>query len=138
MVPVLRDEGLYLKLQELCGWDAVTVRCQLPTEDMDALVTVTGDGDFASVQDEYDARQGTPQQQLRIRVFLFRRSPAAGRSTPRAPAALLLMTSRRRTGHRLMHAAYRGVSHSPRFTVVMTPLAARSPPVRPELFCQCR
>ncbi|GJN13329.1 hypothetical protein PR202_gb00021 [Eleusine coracana subsp. coracana] len=127
--------GLHRRLQELCGWDAVSVRCQLPMEDMEALVSVTGDDDLASVLDEYDAaaaRQGTPPQQLRIRVFLFVHTPARrARTTPRSPLTPPL-ASRRRPDHRLTHAT-RAWS---RF-VVMTSLAPCFP-ARPELCCHCQ
>ena len=41
-----------VKLGELCG-SSVTLRCQLPKEDLDVLVTVTSDEELANVIDEY-------------------------------------------------------------------------------------
>jgi hypothetical protein len=122
VVSLLRHEGLYKKLRELCGWDAVSVRCQLPTEDMDALVSVTSDDDLASVLnlDEYDVAAARRNQQLRkIRVFLH---PPAGARTPRAPSTLPLASHRRPPGHALMHKTGAGPSRPVRF-VLLPPIA---------------
>ncbi|XP_065874629.1 RAF-like serine/threonine-protein kinase PRAF isoform X2 [Euphorbia lathyris] len=55
---------LLLKLGELCG-ARVSLRCQLPKEDLDALVSITSDEDLANLMEEYD-RAATPK----IRAFL--------------------------------------------------------------------
>uniref|UniRef100_A0A0D9XRK5 PB1 domain-containing protein n=1 Tax=Leersia perrieri TaxID=77586 RepID=A0A0D9XRK5_9ORYZ len=70
---------LHRKLREMCGWEAVCLRCQLPTEDLDALVSVTGDDDLANLLEEYDAASRDRLQPLKIRAFLFPRTPP---STP--------------------------------------------------------
>ncbi|XP_074577134.1 RAF-like serine/threonine-protein kinase 20 [Curcuma longa] len=58
------------KLREMCGFGgAMGVRCQLPTLDLDALVSVKSDEDLTNVVAEYDAAGRD-----KIRVFLF---PAA-------------------------------------------------------------
>ncbi|XP_061991636.1 protein PAL OF QUIRKY [Rosa rugosa] len=59
---------LLLKLGELCG-TTVGLRCQLPTEDLDALISVKCDEDLANLIEEYDtaAAAATP---LKIRAFL--------------------------------------------------------------------
>ncbi|GJN25140.1 hypothetical protein PR202_gb12931 [Eleusine coracana subsp. coracana] len=58
------------------GWD-VSLRCQLPTEDLDALVSVTGDDDLANLLEEYDAASRDRLEPLKIRAFLFpTRTPA--------------------------------------------------------------
>ncbi|CAM0144719.1 unnamed protein product [Urochloa decumbens] len=67
---------LQRKVRELCGWD-VLLRCQLPTEDLDALVSVTGDDDLANLLEEYDAASKDRLQPLKIRAFLFPRTPQA-------------------------------------------------------------
>ncbi|XP_062204135.1 protein PAL OF QUIRKY-like [Phragmites australis] len=111
----LRFYDLHRKLRELCGWDAVSVRCQLPTEDLDALISVTSDDDLANLLQEYDlaaASQERPQQ-LRIRAFLL---PPAGTRTPRTPSSPPL-ASRRRPGHLLMHATRAGSPRAVRFIV---------------------
>ncbi|CAN6362866.1 unnamed protein product [Urochloa humidicola] len=76
---------LQRKLRELCGWD-VLLRCQLPTEDLDALVSVTGDDDLANMLEEYDAASKDRLQPLKIRAFLFPRTPRGG-SPPPTPAS---------------------------------------------------
>lgn len=59
---------LLLKLREMCG-TVVTLRCQLPTEDLDALISITCDEDLANLIEEYD-RVSPPPSSLKIRAFL--------------------------------------------------------------------
>ncbi|GLU03140.1 hypothetical protein SLE2022_203570 [Rubroshorea leprosula] len=59
---------LSLKLGEMCG-TAVCLRCQLPAEDLDALVSITSDEDLANLIEEYD-RVASPPSSLKIRAFL--------------------------------------------------------------------
>lgn len=59
---------LMLKLAELCG-ASVSLRCQLPTEDLDALVSITCDEDLGNLIEEYD-RAASPLSALKIRAFL--------------------------------------------------------------------
>ncbi|XP_022151767.1 uncharacterized protein LOC111019672 [Momordica charantia] len=59
---------LLLKLGQLCG-TCVSLRCQLPSEDMDALVSITSDEDLANLIEEYD-RAASPPSSLKIRAFL--------------------------------------------------------------------
>ncbi|KAL5552808.1 hypothetical protein UlMin_040209 [Ulmus minor] len=59
---------LLVKLGELCG-TSVSLRCQLPTEDLDALVSITSDEDLANLIEEYD-RAASPPANLKIRAFL--------------------------------------------------------------------
>ncbi|KAM4109737.1 hypothetical protein ACJW30_03G142200 [Castanea mollissima] len=59
---------LLLKLGELCG-TSVTLRCQLPSEDLDALVSITSDEDLANLIEEYD-KAASPPSSLKIRAFL--------------------------------------------------------------------
>ncbi|XVF85050.1 hypothetical protein PTKIN_Ptkin17bG0087500 [Pterospermum kingtungense] len=59
---------LLLKMGEMCG-NAVSLRCQLPTEDLDALVSITSDEDLANLIEEYD-RVASPPSSLKIRAFL--------------------------------------------------------------------
>ncbi|MCQ6483245.1 hypothetical protein NPN19_25790, partial [Vibrio parahaemolyticus] len=71
------------------GWEAVCLRCQLPTEDLDALVSVTGDDDLANLLEEYDAASRDRLQPLKIRAFLFPRTttttpPPPSRTVPHA------------------------------------------------------
>lgn len=55
---------LLVKLGELCG-TSVSLRCQLPTFDLDALVSITSDEDLANLMEEYDRAAS-----LKIRAFL--------------------------------------------------------------------
>lgn len=107
----LRFSELHRKLRELCGWDAVSLRCQLPTEDLDALVSVTSDDDLANLLEEYDAAaagQDRPQQR-KIRAFLV---PPAGARMPRAasssPPSTPPLASHHRLGHHHIHASRAG------------------------------
>ena len=59
---------LLLKLGELCG-TSVSLRCQLPTEDLDALVSITSDEDLSNLIEEYDGA-ASPPSSLKIRAFL--------------------------------------------------------------------
>ncbi|XP_027348114.1 uncharacterized protein LOC113859578 [Abrus precatorius] len=58
--------GLMVKLGELCGSHVTHLRCQLPTEDLDDLVSITSDEDLTNLIDEYDHVSS-----LKIRAFLF-------------------------------------------------------------------
>ncbi|OIW10595.1 hypothetical protein TanjilG_15967 [Lupinus angustifolius] len=60
---------LLLKLQELCGTSVRHLRCQLPTEDLDALVSITSDEDLANLIEEYD-HAASPSASMKIKVFL--------------------------------------------------------------------
>ncbi|KAJ4961532.1 hypothetical protein NE237_021442 [Protea cynaroides] len=69
---------LLVKLGELCG-SSVCLRCQLPTEDLDALVSITSDEDLANLIEEYDrasiyrekaASPSFSSCPLKIRAFL--------------------------------------------------------------------
>ncbi|KAK4373180.1 hypothetical protein RND71_008564 [Anisodus tanguticus] len=62
---------LMVKLGEMCG-GSVCLRCQLPTEDLDALVSITSDEDLANLMEEYDhtAIASSPSASLKIRSFL--------------------------------------------------------------------
>ncbi|CAN8235707.1 unnamed protein product [Cochlearia groenlandica] len=55
------------KLGEICGITA-SIRCQLPTDDLDALVTVTSDEDLTNLMEEYDLVAAAPS--FKIRAFL--------------------------------------------------------------------
>ncbi|KAM3226705.1 hypothetical protein ACQJBY_058997 [Aegilops geniculata] len=75
---------LQRKLMDMCGWEAVSLRCQLPTEDLDALVSVTTNDDLGHLLEEYDAASRDRLQPLKIRAFLFPRAktPPLSPSTP--------------------------------------------------------
>ncbi|TVU25670.1 hypothetical protein EJB05_28175 [Eragrostis curvula] len=71
---------LQRKLREMCGWD-VSLRCQLPTEDLDALVSVTSHDDLANLLEEYDAASKDSLEPLKIRAFLFPLAQSLPRSS---------------------------------------------------------
>ncbi|RAL42923.1 unnamed protein product [Cuscuta campestris] len=57
---------LLVKLGEMYG-SPVSLRCQLPTEDLDALVSITSDEDLANLIEEHDRCSSLS---LKIRAFL--------------------------------------------------------------------
>ncbi|CAI9775359.1 unnamed protein product [Fraxinus pennsylvanica] len=65
---------LLMKLGEMCGTSVVNLRCQLPTEDLDALVSITSDEDLANLIEEYERVAppvaGAAAPSLKIRAFL--------------------------------------------------------------------
>lgn len=71
---------LLLKLGELYG-SAVSLRCQLPTEDLDALVSITCDEDLSNLIEEYDRANRKRSDPLKIRAFL-----APPKSKPSPPS----------------------------------------------------
>ncbi|XP_010552677.1 PREDICTED: uncharacterized protein LOC104822988 [Tarenaya hassleriana] len=70
---------LMTKLGVMCGM-ATSLRCQLPAEDLDALITVTSDEDLANLMDEYDKASSAPK----IRAFLSPIKSADGKKTSAA------------------------------------------------------
>ncbi|CAM8878518.1 unnamed protein product [Rhodiola kirilowii] len=69
---------LRVKLAELCG-ASVSVRCQLPSEELNVLVSITCDEDLANLIEEYDkaatAAAAAANSSLKIRAFLSPRKP---------------------------------------------------------------
>lgn len=60
---------LLLKLREMSG-SSVSLRCQLPNEDLDALISITSDEDLVNLIEEYD-RVSAISSFLKIRAFLY-------------------------------------------------------------------
>lgn len=79
-----------VKMRELCG-TTMTLRCQLPTEDLDALVSITSDEDLANIIEEYD-RAASPPSCLKIRAFLSL-PKSAKKISPPSPLASSLSSS---------------------------------------------
>ncbi|KAK9050918.1 hypothetical protein SSX86_027543 [Deinandra increscens subsp. villosa] len=75
---------LMVKLGELCE-KTVSLRCQLPTEDLDALVSVTSDEDLMNLVEEYDRTACLQSSSLKIRAFLS--SPNKCSPTPTSSTA---------------------------------------------------
>ncbi|XP_022132205.1 uncharacterized protein LOC111005121 [Momordica charantia] len=63
---------LLFKFGQLCGTSVcVSFRCQLPREDLDALVSITSDEDLANLIEEYDRAASPPSSfNFKIRAFL--------------------------------------------------------------------
>ncbi|XP_071703539.1 RAF-like serine/threonine-protein kinase PRAF [Rutidosis leptorrhynchoides] len=66
---VTYDE-LTVKFLEACG-SSIILKCKLPSEDLDVLVTVNSDEDLAAVVEEYD--RVSPE--LKIRAIIFPVTP---------------------------------------------------------------
>ncbi|KAI3867240.1 hypothetical protein MKW98_001674 [Papaver atlanticum] len=62
---------LMVKLRELCGYSSVSLRCQLPGEDLDALVSIKTDEDLINLMEEYDLAEKKSCSPLKIKAFLF-------------------------------------------------------------------
>lgn len=81
---------LISKLSKLCG-SAVTLKYQLPNEDLDALISVTTDEDLENMMEEYDRLQQTAgainnsksssSSSSRLRLFLFPAKPESAASS---------------------------------------------------------
>ncbi|CAA7404822.1 unnamed protein product [Spirodela intermedia] len=77
---------LSAKMAELCGWGVpVSLRCQHPTEDLDALVSVTSDEDLDNLLEEYDVAGRDRDSQHKVRAFLTPLHPPAVAKYPATP-----------------------------------------------------
>ncbi|PSS24701.1 Actin cytoskeleton-regulatory complex protein [Actinidia chinensis var. chinensis] len=66
--------SLLHKLGKLAGITNISIKYQLPNEDLDALITVTTDEDVENMMDEYDRfhqNMSHPKASSRLRLFLF-------------------------------------------------------------------
>ncbi|KAG7029217.1 hypothetical protein SDJN02_07554, partial [Cucurbita argyrosperma subsp. argyrosperma] len=103
---------LLLKFGELCGTSiSVSFRCQLPKEDLDALVSITSDEDLANLIEEYD-RAASSSSSFKIRAFLFPPKYAKRISPPSSMASFSSSLSSMSAAHRCFrrmsppHASY--------------------------------
>ncbi|RZC84646.1 hypothetical protein C5167_047436 [Papaver somniferum] len=62
---------LMVKLCEVCGYSSVSLRCQLPNEDLDTLVSIKSDEDLTNLMEEYDLAEKKSSSPLKIKAFLF-------------------------------------------------------------------
>ncbi|XP_042482883.1 uncharacterized protein LOC122063249 [Macadamia integrifolia] len=63
---------LFAKLSKLSGTIDITIKYQLPNEDLDALATVSTDEDVENMMEEYDrVTHGPSSKTARLRLFLF-------------------------------------------------------------------
>lgn len=60
---------LMVKLVEFCG-SSMTLRCQLPSGDLETLISITSDEDLANVIEEYDRASSSMTRPLKIRAVL--------------------------------------------------------------------
>ncbi|KAL5730713.1 hypothetical protein ACHQM5_003507 [Ranunculus cassubicifolius] len=64
--------SLLSKLSKLSGYPDITVKYQLPNEDLDALISVSTDEDVDNMMEEYDRLiQSGNAKTARLRLFLF-------------------------------------------------------------------
>ncbi|KAI3833760.1 hypothetical protein MKW92_017151 [Papaver armeniacum] len=62
---------LMVKLCEVCGYSSVSLRCQLPGDDLDALVSIKSHEDLINIMEEYDLAEKKSSTPLKIKAFLF-------------------------------------------------------------------
>ncbi|XP_020572095.1 uncharacterized protein LOC110018953 [Phalaenopsis equestris] len=110
---------LQAKMGQICGWDAVNLRCQLPNEDLDALVSITSDEDLANLIEEYDLVSRDRQCPFKIRAFLHPptiKSPKSANPEP-IPASLKGKPPLRKPVHALADRCIHQTGSTARFSV---------------------
>ena len=77
---------LMVKLGEFCG-SSVNLRCQLPTGDLETLISITSDEDLANVIEEYDRASSSSMNKrpLKIRAVLSPPKSLKQISPPQTP-----------------------------------------------------
>ncbi|KAL2925227.1 Pre-mRNA-processing ATP-dependent RNA helicase PRP5 [Bienertia sinuspersici] len=111
---------LLLKMGELCG-TSVSLRCQLPTEDLDALVSVKSDEDLVNLIEEYD-RVSSSSSAMKVRAFLSTiGSPKATTSSLSPQSSMKSLTPKSLSPSTSLSAAesspkFSTVESSPRFS----------------------
>ncbi|XP_052174840.1 uncharacterized protein LOC127789849 [Diospyros lotus] len=63
-------EELMERFRDLCG-SSMSLKCKLPSEDLDVLVSIACDEDLANVIDEYDRFASATQKDVKITALLF-------------------------------------------------------------------
>ncbi|KZV53238.1 hypothetical protein F511_21495 [Dorcoceras hygrometricum] len=71
--------SLLLKLSKLAGTANISIKYQLPNEDLDALITVTTDEDVENMMEEYDRL--SHNKSARLRLFLFNVDDTSSRAS---------------------------------------------------------
>ncbi|XP_047341089.1 uncharacterized protein LOC124944791 [Impatiens glandulifera] len=61
---------LMMKFEDSCGF-SVNLKCKLPNEDLDVLVSITSDEDLANIIEEYVRASSVSNKELKIRAILF-------------------------------------------------------------------
>lgn len=84
---------LMVKLGEFCG-SSVNLRCQLPTGDLETLISITSDEDLANVIEEYDRASSSSMNNrpLKIRAVLSPPKSLKQVSPPQTPPESLRNT----------------------------------------------
>ena len=84
---------LMVKLGEFCG-SSVNLRCQLPTGDLETLISITSDEDLANVIEEYDRASSSSMKNrpLKIRAVLSPPKSLKQISPPQTPPESLRNT----------------------------------------------
>ncbi|MBA0586232.1 uncharacterized protein LOC105794612 [Gossypium raimondii] len=99
---------LLVKMGEMYG-SAVSLRCQLPTEDLDALVSITSDEDLANLIEEYD-RVASPPSSIKIRAFL---SPPRSTKKDASPPSSSASSSKSSSTSTPRYSCIRQISRTP-------------------------
>ncbi|CAO2826414.1 unnamed protein product [Amaranthus hypochondriacus] len=71
---------LMAKLEDLCGFP-VSLRCQLPSEDLDVLISIKSNDDLFNVIEEYDKASLISGKELKIRAILSSSKSASSSTT---------------------------------------------------------
>ncbi|XP_004293546.1 PREDICTED: uncharacterized protein LOC101295895 [Fragaria vesca subsp. vesca] len=104
--------SLLSKLSKLSGLSDVTVKYQLPNEDLDALISVTTDEDVDNMIDEYDRiTQNQNPKAARLRLFLFPKGGDGGPASRTSSISSLLDGSAKRE-HWFLDALNSGASNN--------------------------
>ncbi|GMI75038.1 hypothetical protein like AT3G26510 [Hibiscus trionum] len=102
---------LSLKMGEMCG-TPVCLRCQLPTEDLDALVSITSDEDLANLIEEYDrVASASPPSSLKIRAFIS--PPKSARKSISSPPSSSNSSSKSSSSSTPRYSCIRQISGTP-------------------------
>ncbi|XP_057517213.1 protein PAL OF QUIRKY-like [Amaranthus tricolor] len=87
---------LMAKLENLCGF-SVYLRCQLPSEDLDVLVSIKSNDDLYYIIEEYDKASFIYGKEVKIRAILSpKSSPPTTSSSSSSGAYLSPINSERR------------------------------------------
>ncbi|XP_057514322.1 protein PAL OF QUIRKY-like [Actinidia eriantha] len=77
---------LMVRFGELCG-SSMSLKCKLPSEDLDVLVSITCDEDLAIVIDEYDRFSSSTHKDVKIRAVLIPLKSLKKISPPPSPVS---------------------------------------------------
>ncbi|RAL47568.1 hypothetical protein DM860_011306 [Cuscuta australis] len=75
---------LMLKFAEACG-ESMNLKCKLPAEDLDVLVSISGDEELAAVIEEYDRVSAAENREMKIRAVLSPVKSPKKASPPSSP-----------------------------------------------------